>query len=49
MPQRLLRMMGPESRMFFWFGESGYRADIPVLRRLHPALLTMREWMATCR
>ncbi|MVU83126.1 NAD(P)H-binding protein [Nocardia sp. ET3-3] len=49
MPQRLLRMMGPESRMFFWFGESGYRADIPALRRLHPNLLTLREWMAEHR
>ncbi|MEC3919792.1 NmrA/HSCARG family protein [Nocardia sp. CDC160] len=49
LPQRVLRMMGPESRMFFWFGESGYRADIPALRRRHPGLLTVREWMATRR
>lgn len=46
MPRWLLRMMGPESRMFFWFGESGYRADIADLRRRHPGLLTFESWFA---
>ncbi|WP_442790398.1 hypothetical protein [Nocardia sp. CDC153] len=40
LPRRVLRAMGPESRMFFWFRESGYQADIPALRRCHPGLLT---------
>ncbi|MEC3920254.1 NmrA/HSCARG family protein [Nocardia sp. CDC160] len=44
MPQWLLRAMGPESRMFFWFGESGYQADIADLRRRHPGLLTFEQW-----
>ena len=42
----ILRMMGPESRMFFWFGESGYQADIADLRRRHPGLLTFESWFA---
>lgn len=46
MPRWLLRAMGPESRMFFWFGESGYRADIADLRRRHPGLLTFEQWFA---
>jgi uncharacterized protein YbjT (DUF2867 family) len=46
MPRWLLRMIGPESRMFFWFGESGYQADIADLRRRHPGLLTFESWFA---
>jgi uncharacterized protein YbjT (DUF2867 family) len=46
MPRWLLRMMGPESRMLFWFGESGYHADIADLRRRHPGLLTFESWFA---
>lgn len=46
MPRWILRMMGPESRMFFWFGESGYQADIADLRRRHPGLLTFESWFA---
>lgn len=41
LPKALLRAMGKESRMLFWFGESGYRADIAALRQLHPGLLRL--------
>ncbi|MFG1703730.1 NmrA/HSCARG family protein [Nonomuraea sp. M3C6] len=46
LPRVVLRAMGKESRMLFWFGESGYRADIPALRALHPGLLTLEAWLA---
>ncbi|MFI6596943.1 NmrA/HSCARG family protein [Nonomuraea sp. NPDC050536] len=45
-PRVLLRTMGKEARMLFWFGESGYDADIPALRNRHPGLLTLRAWLA---
>lgn len=45
-PRFLLRAMGKESRMLFWFGEGGYRADIGALRALHPGLLTFEAWLA---
>jgi uncharacterized protein YbjT (DUF2867 family) len=32
--------------MFGWFEASGYRADIPTLRRVHPELATFRAWTA---
>jgi len=46
LPRPLLRLMGKEARMLFWFGESGYAADIPALRRIHPGLLTLDGWLA---
>jgi uncharacterized protein YbjT (DUF2867 family) len=45
-PSWLIRRMGKEARMMIWFGESGYTADIPALRDLHPGLLTFRQWLA---
>lgn len=45
-PRPLLRAMGKEARMLFWFGESGYNADIPALREQHPGLLTFKAWLA---
>ncbi|MEV0056444.1 NmrA/HSCARG family protein [Saccharopolyspora shandongensis] len=32
-------------RMFEWFEESGYRADIPALRQQHPGLQTLEEFL----
>lgn len=32
-------------RMFQWFAESGYQADIPTLRRLHPDMLTLEAFL----
>ncbi|TMR21287.1 NmrA/HSCARG family protein [Nonomuraea turkmeniaca] len=46
LPKLVLRAMGKEARMLFWFGESGYRADIPSLRALHPGLLTLEAWLS---
>ncbi|MGP3918949.1 NmrA/HSCARG family protein [Nonomuraea sp. 10N515B] len=45
-PRVLLRAMGKEARMLFWFAESGYDADIPALRKQHPGLLTLKAWLA---
>jgi uncharacterized protein YbjT (DUF2867 family) len=47
LPRALLRLLGPEAAMFDWFGEAGYQADIPALRRLHPGLLTLDAWLRT--
>ena len=45
LPKPLLKILGPEAKMLFWFGESGYTADIPALRRIHPGLLTLDQWL----
>jgi uncharacterized protein YbjT (DUF2867 family) len=45
LPKPLLKLAGPEARMLFWFGDSGYAADIPTLRRMHPGLLTLDQWL----
>ncbi|MFD5186479.1 NmrA/HSCARG family protein [Streptomyces sp. NPDC058372] len=34
-----------EERMFEWFAEEGYQADLPTLRGLHPALMTFEEFL----
>lgn len=31
--------------MIDWFGEEGYAADIPALKKRHPGLLSMEEWI----
>lgn len=31
--------------MYEWFNQSGYQADIPALRKLHPELLTLEAWL----
>ncbi|UUU30227.1 NmrA/HSCARG family protein [Streptomyces sp. CA-210063] len=35
-----------EERMFEWFAEEGYQADIPALRKLHPGLLTFEQFLS---
>jgi uncharacterized protein YbjT (DUF2867 family) len=45
LPRALLHLMGPQAKMFDWFREAGYQADIPALRRLHPDLLTFDAWL----
>ncbi|MDI3389881.1 NmrA/HSCARG family protein [Streptomyces sp. B-S-A8] len=35
-----------EDRMFEWFAEEGYQADIPALRRQHPGLLTLEQFLS---
>ncbi|MFF2539278.1 NmrA/HSCARG family protein [Streptomyces cyaneofuscatus] len=44
-PSRL-EAMPIEERMFEWFAEEGYQADIPALRELHPGLLTFEQFLA---
>ncbi|WP_030681263.1 NmrA/HSCARG family protein [Streptomyces sp. NRRL B-1347] len=34
-----------EDRMFVWFAEEGYQADIPSLRRRHPGLMTLEQFL----
>jgi uncharacterized protein YbjT (DUF2867 family) len=34
------------ARMFAWFEAGGYQADIPALRRMNPALMTLSAWLA---
>ncbi|KAE8375351.1 nucleoside-diphosphate-sugar epimerase family protein [Aspergillus bertholletiae] len=33
--------------MFRWFYESGYKADIPALKRIHPGLKNFEMWLET--
>ncbi|WBB63595.1 NmrA/HSCARG family protein [Streptomyces sp. WMMC500] len=35
-----------EERMFEWFAEDGYQADIHALRQVHPALMTFEEFLS---
>jgi len=32
-------------KMIQWFNDDGYRADIPALRKLYPALTTLETWL----
>lgn len=45
-PLEELRRSRPESAaMHQWFLESGYKADIPALRALHPGLMDFDTWL----
>jgi uncharacterized protein YbjT (DUF2867 family) len=45
-PSLLLRRLpGDVLKMFDWFGREGYHADIPVLRKHQPGLLTLEQWI----
>ncbi|WP_218162550.1 NmrA/HSCARG family protein [Paraburkholderia diazotrophica] len=45
-PRLLLRPLPYDiRRMFEWFGEAGYTADIPALKVRHPDLLTLDAWL----
>ncbi|GAB2959181.1 NmrA/HSCARG family protein [Micromonospora polyrhachis] len=41
-----LEVLPIEERMFQWFAEAGYQADIPALRRQHPELLTFEQFLS---
>lgn len=46
-PRLLLRPLPYDvRRMFEWFGEAGYSADIPALKARQPGLLTFDAWLA---
>lgn len=38
-------MVKEMGNMFVWFRETGYGADIPELRRLHPQIKSFGEWL----
>lgn len=49
-PRLLLRPLPADvRRMFEWFGESGYAADIPALRARHPRPMTLEDWLSAPR
>ncbi|MGA4545556.1 NmrA/HSCARG family protein [Uniformispora flossi] len=41
-----LEVLPIKERMFEWFAEEGYQADIPALRRQHPEMLTFEQFLA---
>ncbi|MEV0373388.1 NmrA/HSCARG family protein [Streptomyces sp. NPDC050636] len=43
----LKAISGELATMFGWFREHGYRADLPVLRREHPGLTSLENWLRT--
>ncbi|WP_265671133.1 NmrA/HSCARG family protein [Klebsiella grimontii] len=46
-PRLLLRPLPYDvRRMFEWFGEEGYAADIPLLRSRHSDLMTLENWLS---
>jgi uncharacterized protein YbjT (DUF2867 family) len=46
LPLEQLRRFDAETAMMHeWFNQSGYQADIPALRQLHPDLLTLEAWL----
>lgn len=48
LPGPLLRRMPDDFRlMFAWIARSGFRADMPELRRARPGLLTLQAWTAS--
>ncbi|MDN7874496.1 NmrA/HSCARG family protein [Burkholderia aenigmatica] len=46
-PRLLLRLLPYDARrMFEWFGEAGYKADIRALKASQTDLLSLNEWLA---
>jgi uncharacterized protein YbjT (DUF2867 family) len=45
-PRQILRLLpGDAIKMFEWFGQAGYRADIPALRSAQPDLMNFEQWL----
>ncbi len=45
-PIEQVRSFAPEmALMFDWFNTNGNQADIPMLRTLHPQLMTLEQWL----
>ena len=43
---RIIKWMVKElNLMFRWFEEEGYGADIPALKKMHPGLLSLGDWL----
>ncbi len=43
--EQVRRFNKDAGRMYAWFNDDGYHADIPALRALHPGLLTLEAWL----
>ncbi len=43
--EQVRRFNRDAGRMYAWFNDSGYHADIPALRALHPGILSLEEWL----
>lgn len=40
-------MVGELGTMINWFGNDGYKANIPELKKMHPGLMDLETWIAT--
>jgi uncharacterized protein YbjT (DUF2867 family) len=46
-PRFLLRVLPNDAlKMFEWFGQAGYRADVRALRAVQPDLMTFEDWLS---
>lgn len=45
--ERLRSFNAEVAQMYEWLNESGYQADIPALRALHPAMMTLETWVGS--
>jgi uncharacterized protein YbjT (DUF2867 family) len=46
LPIEPLRAARPDlAAMFDWFGRDGYHADLPILRRIRPGLVSLQSWL----
>ena len=43
--EQVRRFNKDAGRMYAWFNDNGYHADIPALRALHPGLLSLEAWL----
>jgi uncharacterized protein YbjT (DUF2867 family) len=43
--EQIRKVSAENAGMLAWFNQSGYKADIPALRRLYPALHTFESWL----
>jgi hypothetical protein len=41
----MLWAIGDVGAMFSWFSSEGYGTDIKVLKKMHPGLLSLGEWL----
>jgi uncharacterized protein YbjT (DUF2867 family) len=46
LPKFIISMMGDAGRMFLWFGNDGYRADLKDCRAQIPSMRSFVQWLA---
>nr|BBH88121.1 NmrA family transcriptional regulator [Thermosporothrix sp. COM3] len=44
-PTRFVELPSGGERMYEWFNESGFQADIASLRKIYPSLMTLEAWL----